>query len=219
MNIPAPLSLARHIAPLLNGLDWAIGGSTLLHHLGLEANPQDLDLMITPEHFAQAQLRLREVLNEEARPAHPRNVAQHFARFISSDGTTLDLIAGIAVQDEGRVSSWDFVPAQVDWTDSLPWMRAEDWLELYTLFRRPFRVQQLHNWLLARDADTRSAELEIRLAFLDDTVETLSTTLARQQQEIDLLQEQLRLLYRQSARGSGENSDGHSLRDELPPHY
>ncbi|RQW28155.1 SlyX family protein [Rhodobacteraceae bacterium CH30] len=97
-------------------------------------------------------------------------------------------------------------------------MRAEDWQELYSLFQRPFRVQQLQNWLNARDAEQRCGELEIRLAFLDDTVDALSSTLARQQHELDLLQEQLRLLYRQSARGSGENEE-RSLRDEIPPHY
>ncbi|MCL6264440.1 SlyX family protein [Craterilacuibacter sp. RT1T] len=218
MNTPAPMALATRLAPLLNGLDWGVGGSTLLYHLGLEANPQDLDLLVTPEHFAQAHLRLAELFNEEPRPAHPRHIAQHFARFVSQDGSAIDLIAGICVRDGEKQTSWDFDPAQVDIEHGLPWMRAEDWLTLYTLFQRPFRVQQLQNWLNARDAEQRCGELEIRLAFLDDTVDALSSTLARQQHELDLLQEQLRLLYRQSARGSGENEE-RSLRDEIPPHY
>ncbi|NDV13378.1 hypothetical protein GZH52_11340 [Crenobacter sp. HX-7-9] len=98
-------------------------------------------------------------------------------------------------------------------------MAAEDWVELYRLFGRPYRVAQLENWLAARDAQRRADELEIRAAWLDDTVDALSQTLARQQQEIDLLQEQLRLLYRQTQRGGDDGAAPRSLRDEIPPHY
>ena len=45
--------------------------------------------------------------------------------------------------------------------------------------------------------ETRLAELEVRLNLTEELVEALNMTVYRQQQEIDLLQQQLRHLYRQ----------------------
>jgi SlyX protein len=67
------------------------------------------------------------------------------------------------------------------------------------------------------DAESRIAELEIKLAYSEDLLDTLNTTVFRQQQQIDLLQEQLRVL-RQQFNDSMPAEQG-SLRDEIPPHY
>ena len=63
----------------------------------------------------------------------------------------------------------------------------------------------------------RLDEIEIRLSYFEDLLDTLNTTVFRQQQQIDLLQEQLRMLRQQF----NETTPGEplSLRDELPPHY
>jgi SlyX protein len=45
--------------------------------------------------------------------------------------------------------------------------------------------------------EERLNELEIKLSLTEDLVEALNRTVFRQQQQLDLLQEQLRLLYRQ----------------------
>ena len=45
--------------------------------------------------------------------------------------------------------------------------------------------------------ETRLTEIETKLAFAEDLIETLNQTVVRQQAQIDLLQEQLRLLHRQ----------------------
>ncbi|QEL63822.1 SlyX protein [Oryzomicrobium terrae] len=68
------------------------------------------------------------------------------------------------------------------------------------------------------DADhTRLNELEIKLAYAEDLLETLNLTVFRQQEQIELLQRQLRELHQQvQAAGPGE---GRNLRDEIPPHY
>jgi len=66
--------------------------------------------------------------------------------------------------------------------------------------------------------EDRITELEIKLAFQDDLLESLSQTVARQQQQIDLLQEQMRILYQQIKRdepGGPGLPGGH----EIPPHY
>jgi len=66
--------------------------------------------------------------------------------------------------------------------------------------------------------DDRLTELEIKLSLTEDLVEELNRTVFRQQEQLDLLQEQLRLLYKQIQANSGP-AEPHSLRDEIPPHY
>ena len=64
----------------------------------------------------------------------------------------------------------------------------------------------------------RLTELEIRIALQDELLDALNLTVTRQQQQIDLLQEQLRHLYRLQQAGNAPDAQ-HSLRDEIPPHY
>lgn len=66
--------------------------------------------------------------------------------------------------------------------------------------------------------DDRLTELEVKLAFQEDLIETLNLTVARQQQQLDLLQAQFRALYQQvtaSASTAAESNPRH----EIPPHY
>ena len=64
----------------------------------------------------------------------------------------------------------------------------------------------------------RLTELEIKLSLTEDLVETLNRTVYRQQEQIDLLQAQLRLLYGQM-QAPAEPAEPRNLRDEIPPHY
>ena len=70
-------------------------------------------------------------------------------------------------------------------------------------------------------ASERIADLEIRLAAAEDLVETLNLELFRQQQQLDLLQGQLRHLHRQMSNAAEANTAGapRNARDEIPPHY
>ena len=70
---------------------------------------------------------------------------------------------------------------------------------------------------LAAWAQARLTELETKLAFAEDLLDTLNQTVARQQAQIDLLQEQLRLLHRQLQ--DVRPDETRTLRDEIPPHY
>lgn len=66
--------------------------------------------------------------------------------------------------------------------------------------------------------ESRLTDLEIKVAFQEDLIETLNLTVARQQQQLDLLQAQFRALYQQvraSASATAESSPQH----EIPPHY
>jgi len=67
------------------------------------------------------------------------------------------------------------------------------------------------------DLDARITELEIKLGFMDDLVESLNDQVARQQQLIDLLKAEV-LRLNDQVQDSGTPTF-RSLRDELPPHY
>lgn len=65
--------------------------------------------------------------------------------------------------------------------------------------------------------DSRLTDLEVKVAFQDDLLDALNLTVTRQQQQIDLLQEQIRVLYQQlrSNQPGNDAPAGH----EIPPHY
>ena len=67
--------------------------------------------------------------------------------------------------------------------------------------------------------EDRVTELEIKLGLTEHLVEELNRTVFRQQEQLDLLQEQLRLLYRQLQAQSPTPAEPHNLRDEIPPQY
>jgi len=65
--------------------------------------------------------------------------------------------------------------------------------------------------------EQRLIDLEVKASFTDDLVETLDETVARQQQQIELLtRELLRLREQMPEPGLGA---ARNLRDEIPPHY
>lgn len=66
--------------------------------------------------------------------------------------------------------------------------------------------------------EARLNELEAKLAFAEDLIETLNQTVIRQQAQLDSLQQQLRLLH-QRLQDMQPEDDGRNPRDELPPHY
>lgn len=66
--------------------------------------------------------------------------------------------------------------------------------------------------------EQRLTELEVKLAFQDDLLDALNLTVSRQQQQIDLLQQQLRVLYRQ-LQSQQTGTAGVGTAQEIPPHY
>lgn len=66
--------------------------------------------------------------------------------------------------------------------------------------------------------ESRLTNLETKVAFQDDLLEALNRTVAEQQQQLDLLQRQLQLLYEQLRSLSPSNVAG-AVEDERPPHY
>jgi SlyX protein len=65
--------------------------------------------------------------------------------------------------------------------------------------------------------DERLTQLEIKLSYTEDLLDTLNQLVTTQQNHIDLL---LREVTRLRQQGSGESvAAPRNLRDELPPHY
>ncbi len=68
-----------------------------------------------------------------------------------------------------------------------------------------------------REVMDRLDELEAKMAFAEDLIETLNQTVVRQQAQIDSLQQQLRLLHQQLK--TIQPDETRNLRDDIPPHY
>ena len=70
----------------------------------------------------------------------------------------------------------------------------------------------------SRDSDSRLDELEVKSAFMEDTLERLNDVVVRQQRQIDHLLLQLTQL-RQLQASLPDAPGFTSLHDERPPHY
>ena len=66
--------------------------------------------------------------------------------------------------------------------------------------------------------EARIAEIEAKLTLSEDLLETLNTTIYRQQQHIERLERDLRAM-RDQVEAMGAASDPAAARDEIPPHY
>ena len=65
--------------------------------------------------------------------------------------------------------------------------------------------------------ESRLTELEIKISYSEELVETLNHTVFRQQEQITMLQRQLAELQRQVQ--TIPTGPAKTLADELPPHY
>lgn len=65
--------------------------------------------------------------------------------------------------------------------------------------------------------EDRLDEIEAKLALAEDLIDTLNQTVFRQQERIDLLQAELRLLYAQLQ--AQQTDEARTPREEIPPHY
>jgi len=73
----------------------------------------------------------------------------------------------------------------------------------------------------AQTLESRIDELEAKLSFAEDLIDELNRSVFRQQEQLDLMQQQLMLLHQhlQSVAQSETPNETRNLRDELPPHY
>ena len=67
--------------------------------------------------------------------------------------------------------------------------------------------------------ESRVTELEVKLSYAEDMIDSLNKALFRQQKQLDLLQEQFTLLHRQMRENAEPVGETLNPRDEMPPHY
>jgi len=65
--------------------------------------------------------------------------------------------------------------------------------------------------------ESRLTDLEIKAGYTEDTLEEINRTLYRQQQEIDQLRQELKILRQQVQ--TSMPAEPRNLADEIPPHY
>lgn len=160
MEIPPAVRLAQELAPTLQGLDWGIGGSSLLWNLGLAEAPRDLDLVTTAAHFPEVRRLLSLKLGASSDIPHPVYRSRCFARFAPAGPVPVDLFAEVRVETSNGVLEWAFDPAGLELRAGLPWMRAEDWVQLYKLFDRPAQVKALTDYLAGLLHPTRREHVD-----------------------------------------------------------
>lgn len=72
-------------------------------------------------------------------------------------------------------------------------------------------------------SEERITTLEVKLSFAEDLIENLNQTIYKQQQQIEYLYREIKLLKEQmsasGSKGLGGGNDARDLRDEIPPHY
>lgn len=149
-KLPA-FNLLQQLLPALKNYRVGVGGSLLLTELGLLQQARDLDLVCVADDFDAIVETLSTLVSPVLRrltlPPHPVYQSGCFARFIDAAGTEIDLMANIKVQQAGKFTHWRFDDTQLQWRHAIPWMTAQQWLELYQLFQRPQRVALLQKFL------------------------------------------------------------------------
>jgi hypothetical protein len=137
------------LSALLTPFQFGIGGSCLLWQLGLDVQPDDIDIVCTAAHFSAISDALgAQGYQLQFVPPHPDYATAHFARFTRTGSYSVDLMAGIAVRQHGGITAWTFNPQHCHWKHGICWMPPADWLQLYQLFNRPERVAQLRHYLV-----------------------------------------------------------------------
>ena len=68
-----------------------------------------------------------------------------------------------------------------------------------------------------QELENRIAELEIRLALQDDTIDVLNKQISELYEQLSLQQQQLQLLYRKFSEAADNQMSTHG--NEPPPHY
>jgi len=67
--------------------------------------------------------------------------------------------------------------------------------------------------------EKRITELEIKVAYQEDTIQQLDSVICQQQKQIDAFKKQLQQLTDSAKNDQEDGKDGPSMLDEVPPHY
>ena len=141
--------MKRVLATLVQELDnqkisFAVGSSVLLHLLGLEPEPGDIDLFFPAVEHQRVKAYF-ESRGELVAPQPQEPYRTGFFYTVCLDGVQVDLIGHFGVCREGRVYrlAWE-KPRRIDWEGlSVPVLSLESWLVFYHLMDRPARARRV----------------------------------------------------------------------------
>lgn len=144
------------LADLFNDkhIRWGLGGSSLLHYLGADVTPRDLDVVI---HFDDVELGKKLLLEQgatliEEKPSNNEYLTEKFYTF-KWDDIEIDLMARPGIRKQSQTYHMPFDkegPAGfVDVFGHRLWLcSADDWAAYYSLMTgREQRVSQLTPYL------------------------------------------------------------------------
>ena len=120
-------------------IQFAIGGSLLLHHHGLPVTPRDIDLVVALADAERAVLLLSEmgtVLEQDETSLYTTEVFEEFI----IEGIDIDLMSGLQVRHDEGVFVYPFAEQSID-SAGLPFMALVDWYVIYQLI--PGREQKV----------------------------------------------------------------------------
>lgn len=127
------------ISKVLNaaGILWGLGGSQLLHHHGLIANPNDIDLMVSENDIQKAEALLAGLghkLNWEMTAPYE---TRRFLEYLIA-GQEVDVMCSFAIRHPEGLYRHPFDTASIQGFAcmggvSVPLMHLEDWYVLYQL--------------------------------------------------------------------------------------
>ena len=154
-NMEKRLAVLTRLAALVNGegIPWALGASGMLFLRGIASSFHDLDLMIRVEDASRVEVLLRTVGTLMPEKDSAGYGTKRFMEFVV-DGVDVDVIAGFAIADGGRMHDCSFAPEQADAYATLGGERIP--LHSLALWRRYYAL--MHRWDKVRMIDGAKRE-------------------------------------------------------------
>ena len=151
-NMEKRLAVLTRLAALVNGegSPWALGASGMLYLRGIASSFHDLDLMIRVEDASRVEVLLRTVGTLMPEKDSAGYGTKRFMEFV----VDVDVIAGFAIADGGRMHDCSFAPEQADAYATLGGERIP--LHSLALWRRYYAL--MHRWDKVRMIDGAKRE-------------------------------------------------------------
>ena len=138
-------------------IQFAIGGSLLLHHHGLPVTPRDIDLVVALADAERAVLLLSEmgtVVEQDETSLYATEVFQEFM----IEGIDLDLMSGLQVRHDEGVFVYPFDEQSID-SAGRPFMALVDWYVIYQLIPgREQKVVMIEDVFTKQEVDRKRLE-------------------------------------------------------------
>lgn len=132
------IRIAEAMGP--SALLWGLGGSMALNLRGLDILPNDIDIFVSENDFAQARTICSTLGSLKDSGRTSRFCSSHYQKFVI-DGVNVDLIGDFRIVCDFGVYHYPFDAQSIDTYVRLdqvdiPVMRLFDWYVLYTLMER-----------------------------------------------------------------------------------